>query len=470
MMGGRAASSIVALVAWGMSMATIVQAADEMAPAADGSAAAAAPAAGLLDQESLTGDWFGYRKRLEDAGIQLGGDEIVETLGNPIGGVRQGAVIDGRWEIFANLDLEKLFDWDGVLLHANAYQIHGRGLTGNDVGNLLTVSNIEADRSTRLFTLWLQKEFFAQALSVRAGQLAADDEFFVSQNATTFINSTFGWPAILGANLPSGGPAYPLATPGIRARVAVSPTVAVTGAIFSGDPADAGPGDPQQRDASGTDFRFDGGVFLIDEIAYAAPAGDTEGIPGTFKVGLWYHSARFADQRTDNRGLSLADPASSGMPSLHRGDYGAYVITDQMLWRDPRNSDQGLAGFLRLAGNPADRNLIEFHIDTGLSYKGLLPGRDSDTTGIAVSYSRISAVERALARDLSGFTNVGRPLPDFESALEATYQAQIAAWWIVQPDLQVIFHPGARLPDLTSARSTAWPNAVVVGVRTALIF
>jgi porin len=158
------------------------------------------------------------------------------------------------------------------------------------------------------------------------------------------------------------------------------------------------------------------------------------------------------------------------MPSLHRGDYGAYVITDQMLWRDPRNSDQGLAGFLRLAGNPADRNLIEFHIDTGLSYKGLLPGRDSDTTGIAVSYSRISAVERALARDLSGFTNVGRPLPDFESALEATYQAQIAAWWIVQPDLQVIFHPGARLPDLTSARSTAWPNAVVVGVRTALIF
>jgi len=41
------------------------------------------------------------------------------------------------------------------------YQIHGRGLSANYLGNnLLTASNIEASRATRLFDLWLQQQLF----------------------------------------------------------------------------------------------------------------------------------------------------------------------------------------------------------------------------------------------------------------------------------------------------------------------
>src|SRR5579862_365385 len=162
---------------------------------------AAAPSAGLFDQETLTGDWLGYRKRWEDSGLQLGGDEIAEILADPIGGQKQRTVFEGRFELFLNLDLEKALQWSGASFHANAYQIHGRGLSQNGVGNLLTVSNIEAQRATRLFDLWLQQELLDHAVSIRVGQLAADDEFYISQYAALFINSTFGWPAILGANL-----------------------------------------------------------------------------------------------------------------------------------------------------------------------------------------------------------------------------------------------------------------------------
>src|SRR4051794_6698762 len=88
------------------------------------------------------------------------------------------------------------------------------------LGNLMTASGIEALPSTRLYELWLEQKFFDDTVALRAGQLAADTEFLVSQYATLFVNATFGWPAITAADLPSGGPAYPLATPGIRLKVA----------------------------------------------------------------------------------------------------------------------------------------------------------------------------------------------------------------------------------------------------------
>ena len=62
-----------------------------------------------------------------------------------------------------------------MTFHANAYQIHGQGLTARDLDNLVTASNIEAEPSTRLFSLWLQQSFLDDALSVRAGQIAADE-------------------------------------------------------------------------------------------------------------------------------------------------------------------------------------------------------------------------------------------------------------------------------------------------------
>src|ERR1700677_3796309 len=173
----------------------------------------------IFKSPNLTGDWGGARPKLEDQGIQLGGDEIFETLGNLDGGAPQGATGEGRLELFANIDLAKAFGLSGLIFHANAYQIHGEGLTSHYLGNLITVSNIEAPPSTTLFDLWFQQSLFDDTVSLRVGQIAADDEFFVSQYAPLFISSTFGWPAIMGINLPSGGPAYPVARPGARVRI-----------------------------------------------------------------------------------------------------------------------------------------------------------------------------------------------------------------------------------------------------------
>lgn len=328
-------------------------------------------------------------------------------------------------------------------------EFHGQGLSSHDLGNLITVSNIEFRPSTRLFDLWVQQSLLNDTLSLRLGQIAADDEFFVSQYAPLFINSTFGWPAILGVNLPDGGPAYPVARPGLRARLALSPSLTVSAAVFSGDPV---------ANESGFNFHMNGDVFAISEVAQGM---SLLALPGTFKLGGWIHSGRFQDQRIDAAGLSLADPASSGIPAYRRGNYGGYAILDQLLWRRDGTSDLGLGAFLRLGGNGSDRNLIDFHADSGLTLAEPF-GRTNDTVGISMSYEQVGAARQDLALDTRRFTGLPVPEPDFESVLELSYQGQLTSWWIVQPDLQWIIHPGARLTPPEK------PDALVLGLRTAI--
>jgi porin len=454
-------------------LAATVLAGSLAAAAQDGEEAASSHAGALWERDVLTGDWGGGRSALEAAGMKLGLNYIGEALGNPTGGASHGAIYEGRLEAVGELDLEKLVGWSSGLFHVNAYQIHGRGLSASYLGNnLLTASGIEAVRSTRLFDLWLQQEMLDGLVSLRVGQIAADDEFIVSQYGATFINATFGWPGFLAVNAISGGPAYPLATPGARIAVTPSKELSFAAAVFNGDPAGPGPGNAQERDPSGTNFRIGDGAFTIAEAAYAInQEKDAAGLPATYKLGGFYETGRFADPREDDTGLSLADPASSGRPATRHTHFGFYLVADQMLWREKAMTDQGLAAFLRVVGDPTEGNQIKFYADGGLSYKGLLPDRANDVLGIAVAYARISSEARGFDGDVRRFTGVERPIRDFEAVLEVTYKAEITPWWSLQPDLQFIFHPGGNVASPNDPNGTqAMPNAIVLGLRSTIAF
>jgi porin len=428
---------------------------------------------GIFAQDRLTGDWAGLRKQLQYAGIELGISDIAETLSNPIGGVKQTTIYQGLLTASLNLDLEKLANWPGASFYADAYQISGRGLSGNAIGNLLFVSTIEALPSTRLHDLWLQQEFLDRQASLRVGQIAVDDEFYISQYSANFVNSTFGCPDILSTDLPSGGSCYPLATPGVRLRAAPIADLTLSAAVFNGDPAPPGPGNPQVRNASGTNFLIgEGGFFAIAEFAYSFDVEpDLAGPLSGVKFGGWYHSADFADLRRDTLGRSLANPGSNGIAANHRGNFGLYLVVDKMLWRRPDPPTQDVAAFFRVGGAPADRNLISIEVDAGVTYKGLLPDRALDALGIAVSYARIGNAARRLDRDQVLFTGIERPIRNYETVLEITYEARISPWWLLQPDLQLVFHPGGHVANPVPAPlSRPIPNALVLGLRSTITF
>jgi porin len=358
---------------------------------------------------------------------------------------------------------------EGGRFHIHGLMTHGPFFSATYLGNILAVSNLEAGPVARLYSLWYEQNAFNDRLSVRAGLMSADSQFLQSKTASNFINNGISWPTFLAANLPAGGPAYPLPAPGVRVRIKPTSETALQAAVFSGDPSG---GDGSNQNAplpTGTVFSFRGGAFFIAEASYLPNQGPgTKGLPGAYRIGAWYHtSPRFADQRFDNIGLSLADPQSTGIPLNHTGDTGFYGVIDQMFYRVPGTEDQGLSGFIRAGGVPNDRNLVSFYTDGGLLYKGLVPRRPDDKVGIAAAYARVGGNARSLDADVGLFGNFIYPIRTGETMIEMMYQAQLAPWWMLQPELQYIVRPGGGVPN---SDGSIRPNAWVIAVRSSLNF
>ena len=423
-------------------------------------------AAGFWDRANLLGDPGGLRGRLVARGVTVNLAETSEVLGNPVGGRRPTVVYEGLTQASVILDTKKAFGLPGGMFLASGLHIHGRGLSLNALGNNLhTVSSLEAGRGALLFELWYEQALLDGKLTVRVGQLAADQEFMVSQYATLFLNHTFGWSSFVSANLPSGGPAYPLAALGARVRVQPAEGWAVLAAVFNGDPAGPGQGTPQERDPSGTAFRLRDGVFAIAEAQYVR----TGGLPGSYKLGGWYNSQRFADQRVGSDQLSLADPVGSHVAVTRRGDWSLYAVADQLVWREAGDKDQGVGVFARVMGGPGDRNLLNFYLDAGVTWKGALPGRADDTLGLGLGIARFSDTAAKLDSDRALLAGAPRRIRRHETVVELAYQAQVAPWWTVQPTAQYVanLNGGADDPARPGRRL---PNAVVLGLRTVVAF
>ena len=420
----------------------------------------------VWSQPTLTGDWQGVRPNLERRGISFSLNYATEVLANVRGGIRRGAVGNGLFQPQIDVDLAKLWGWQGGMFRASGIVTHGPGLTPGYVGNLMTISNIEAGPVARMYELWYEQSALDDRFSVRTGLMTADD-FMSSESASTFLNNTFGWNTLFSYALPAGGPSYPIPAPAVRVGIKPASDVYFQAAVFSGDPSGGNGSNQGAELPRGTVFSFRGGAFLITEIGYTPnQEKNATGLPASYKLGAWYHSSsRFGDQRVDTLGRSLADPTSNGVPFDHTGNWALYAVVDQMLFRVPGAEDQGLSGFVRVTGAPTYRNLVDFYIDGGLVYTGLIPGRPNDKFGVAAAYAKISNRARDLDRDTGFFENSPYPMRRAETGIEITYRAKLAPWWTLQGDLQYIIRPGGGvLNDDGSYRQNAW----VVGLRSIL--
>lgn len=410
------------------------------------------------EQDHLTGDWSGLRSDWTDRGVHLMAGYSAETFGNASGGIRTGVVYTGLLELGVELDIEKLLGWRGAAANVSALYPHGKGLTENHVGDLATISNIDAYDSFRLFELWLEQSVWEERISLRIGQLAADEEFALSDMSGVFLNGTFGMPAILSLNVPL--PEYPAAAPGARLRLHTGTGWYAQAAVYDGhpDPGDA-QGHPVNKHGVRVNFNSREGGLSLFEIGFHDHESD-HSLRASYRVGGWYHTADFVDLRGDTTGRSLTDPAGTGSPRVHAGNWGVYAGINQPLLRESTEG-QGLGVFWRGAAAPNDRNLVSAYMDGGFLYAGPIPGRDEDRLGIGVAWLRMSGAERGRVKDANFFTSSAGAIPDEEIVVELTYDAILRRWWTVQPDVQWIHHPGG---------SGAIPDAWVFGVRSSVSF
>ena len=468
-------------------------------PATDGADKPADVIKGFFDRDSLSPDPGGLRAKLADRGIVLGVVYTGEVFGNPVGGYRQGAVYDGLLTTGLDVDFEKLAGWKGLNFHVLAYDPHGTSGTDKYVHDLGRFSNIDAFDSFHLFEMWLQASFFDNVVNLRVGQVASDAEFVSTQGGALFLSSNFGTPPSNAFNVPS--PIYPQAAPGVRLRLNTpdSRFYFQTG-IYSGNPNADRDGDPNPGFHRGTAYNEGGvrfpisgnqGLLSLYEFGFLLNRGkDDHGLPGVYRMGGYFDTDTFADKRFDDQGRSLADPLSTGRPRALNHDGGVYAVAEQVVYRSASVGDQpenvaqtaaapvgnaedaplspgaGPSGpelrlFGRVGGAPEDRNLVDFYAETGLNFRGLLPGRGHDVLGVGFTYTDLSGDVRSEQRAANHFHGTHDALSDFEAVLEVTYQVNLTPWLSVQPDLQFIVHPGGSPQN---------DDALVIGARTVVTF
>ena len=395
----------------------------------------------LFERETMTGEWLGGRPLLEDRGVSLFGSYTCEVWGNTTGGLKTGSVYTGLLEFGAEVDLEKLVDWSGGSVGTSWLWLSGRDASEDLVGNFLTISNIAGFNTLRMMELWFQQNFLEDKISLRLGNITADSEFLVSDFGGLFINAEFGWPALASMNMPGGGAAYP--TGGLGARVELQPTdwMSFRSGVFLTNLI------PQNINRAG--FRWDlnakQAVTWMNEVCFSHGTDEKCGVlPGFVKAGMWLQTG------------AEANPLN---PSSNLPNTGFYLLADQLLiperHEDGSIGDEGLGSFAGIGFTPPNRNVVDFYLNAGLSYKGLLPGREADTCGISCGLASLSnGADGALREE-------GLTPQDAEMVLEATYQCVLAPCFFVQPDIQYIINPGA---------TTAYAHALVLGARFSVVF
>lgn len=459
----RRSSIVLFLIALGI-------AARASAAVADDFDANGIPPSSIATSLPNNGDPGGMRKWLRDRGLTYSLVYTGEVLGNIAGGLRQGAVFQGRLEAMVNADLEKILGLRGLSFFVNGFQIHNTGGVRRDLtGSFHTISSIEALSTTRLSELWLEQKLFNDTLSIRAGQLIADSDFFISDTSTFFMNS--GWPSIFALNMPGDGPSFPFAAPGVRVRYEPNKQIVLLAALYNGDPVGPGPEEEEIKNRYGVNFRVNDPPLLMGEAQYKYNQEKTDtGLAGILRVGFWHHFGEFDSQRFDAGRLSLANPLSSGIAARLRGNGGVYGVIDQQIYRPAGGGpDSGISIFSRVSASPPDRNRAQFYLDGGIVFNGMLPRRPDDKFGANFIYTQVSRDLAALDRDMMLFTGLPQPARDYELTLAFAYQAQIVPGWTLQPEFHYIMHPGGHIPDPNSAvPGAAIKDAAVFALRSTI--
>jgi porin len=181
--------------------------------------------------------------------------------------------------------------------------------------------------------------------------------------------------------------------------------------------------------------------------------GDSDLI-GNYKAGVWRDTSSYTDYDTLGYGRT---------PDGKRGNWGCYGLFDQVLVPfGEKGSDRGFGVFGSLMISPNETiSQMPYFFTAGVAARGIVPSRDTDTTGFGVVFGEFSrdlrhAKEREMM--LVPTTDVQKS----ETVLEWTYRFYFhKASLFYQPDIQYIIRPGG---------SGKIGNALVVGSQIGFDF
>jgi len=388
----------------------------------------------IWTRKTLTGDWGGARKELEDKGITLQLYYNQQFQQNFKGGLdtHNGHRLSGSYDLNVLFDFEKMgfMDDAGFFLRA-AKGTWSDGINPNKVGALNNV-NQDAGDDHPIFVnkWWFWKKFLDNKVELRLGLLQTNKDLFdVSPYANHEDKDFINRGSIRNATIPHRN--------GIGVFLKVQPVEWLYTQFATLD-------SQFQARTTGFNSAFHEEPWFMAywETGVTPKWKSAKGpMPGNARVGVWYDptpKTKFED---------------TGTAEVQSGDVGYYFGADQLVWKECADEKdmQGLGLFARYGHAHADRNRISDYWSVGASYNGLIPERDRDVTGLAVSQSIQS----------DRFRDERRALADRETAYELYYAYEATPWCIISPHFQVVTNPGGDKDDR---------DAIVGGVRVRISF
>ncbi|MBI4719455.1 MAG: carbohydrate porin [Planctomycetes bacterium] len=378
-------------------------------------AEAAPETKGILAWDRLTGNWFGLRDRLEQRGVALEASYTADVFVNTRGGLntRNTDTYFGLFDLSLTLDAEGLGWWKGGAFLLDFQNMEGRSISERHSGDLLGINNDDAPRRSQLSEFWYEHSFRDGLLRIKVGKQDATADFATNDYGAEFVSGAAG--AV--ANVPA--PTYPDPAMGVAAFLQPVEWLSISAGVYDAQGSGT-------RGGFDTAFHAPDDAFTIVEVALR-PVWRINGasLPGAYRVGGWHHSGDWETLP----GQSHARHRSGA----HRRNHGVYCSLDQLLYKEVKGDDadeQGLGAFFQFGGAPSAYNEIAQYYGFGLTYTGLIPGRDADVTGLAFYHANLSGrIQTAEGRHA-------------ESVVELMHAFRLTPWLTLKPDVQYIVNPG----------------------------
>ena len=389
-------------------------------------------------EETLTKDWIELRTELSRRGITPIASYTTQLMGNTSGGQSQGFTYSGTLQASILWDLYKLLHVPGLAFNMDAHWATGQNLSNDHIGNSLQVQSAynspgNGTNNLILGEIYVQQQLLHNSLMIAAGRLAPTSTFATMPVLTNYVNAAINAvPGSLSINDATFTSHPPGVEWGAQALYNITPALQVASGVFNTNASAAAGG------KGGLDFAFqqgNQGVLSVAQVTYLFNHGQGDtGLPGQYALGGFYDSSRFA---------SLSNPNST-----KSGTYNLYGMLQQMVYRDgDASSTKGLTVWGEAAIAPTTSvNPMPYFVGAGLSYQGLIAGRDNDIAAVGF---------------IHGIFSQYIPRTTAETVLEANYQITIYRWLSITPDMQYIIRPSG---------SSAISNAFVIGTQVAMNF
>jgi porin len=401
-----------------------------------------------LNQDTMTGNWGGYRTRLEQAGISLRGGFTTESAYNPIGGQFPAVRYTQQLDLGADFDLGRLAGLPGGKVVTTLTDRTGRSLSADALNeNRYAVQEVfGGGRIARLVEMHYQQELLDGRLLVDVGREPLG-MYFASPVWCPYFQSL----AICGTvSINSNGnwQDWPFGQWGARVKLQPSPEYYVAAGAYQVNPANA---------TEGFDLSFTGtGVIAPFEFGWLPGQGG--GMPGEYKLGGYFDTSPTEDVLFALKGLSFGTTRG---PFPQNKRWGLYAQATQMVYREAPGSKRGLTLFGMGTLSDPNTSLVRYSLTAGAIYQGTFPNRDADFVSLMFAYARYNSRVTQFQEQINSAIPNAIGVQTYESVVEVDYGIAVTPWLQVRPNLQYVIRPGG---------TGQVQDAFVVGLYTRVTF